>query len=91
MKRSRFISLAIAMLMPLAAIADSYTSLWKQFDSAMSKDHPQTALKVLAQITDKAQREREYGQLLKAQVSVAGCETMVSPDSLLPEIGRAHV
>ena len=59
MKRSRFISLAIALLMPLAAIADSYTSLWKQFDSAMQKDHPQTALKVLAQITDKAQRERE--------------------------------
>lgn len=91
MKRSRFISLAIALLMPLAAIADSYTSLWKQFDSAMQKDHPQTALKVLAQITDKAQREREYGQLLKAQVSVAGCETMVSPDSLLPAIERLKV
>ena len=64
MKRSRLISLVVAMLMPLATIADSYTSLWKQFDSAMQKDHPQSALKVLAQITDKAQREHEYGQLL---------------------------
>ena len=88
MKRSRLISLVVAMLMPLAAIADSYTSLWKQFDSAMQKDHPQSALKVLAQITDKAQREHEYGQLLKAQVSIAGCETMMSPDSLLPAIER---
>ncbi|WP_308271991.1 alpha-2-macroglobulin family protein [Prevotella sp.] len=88
MKRSRLISLVVAMLMPLAAIADSYTSLWKQFDSAMQKDHPQSALKVLAQITDKAQRERAYGQLLKAQVSIAGCETMMSPDSLLPAIER---
>lgn len=88
MKRSRLISLVVAMLMPLAAIADSYTSLWKQFDSAMQKDHPQSALKVLAQITDKAQRERAYGQLLKAQVSIAGCETMMSPDSLMPAIER---
>lgn len=88
MKRSRLISLVVAMLMPLAAIADSYTSLWKQFDSAMQKDHPQSALKVLVQITDKAQRERAYGQLLKAQVSIAGCETMMSPDSLLPAIER---
>lgn len=88
MKRSRLISLVVAMLMPLAAIADSYTSLWKQFDSAMQKDHPQSALKVLAQITDKAQREHEYGQLLKAQVSIAGYETMISPDSLLPAIER---
>ena len=88
MKRSRLISLVVAMLMPLATIADSYTSLWKQFDSAMQKDHPQSALKVLAQITDKAQREQEYGQLLKAQVSIAGYETMMSPDSLLPAIER---
>lgn len=88
MKRSRLISFVVAMLMPLAAIADSYTSLWKQFDSAMQKDHPQSALKVLVQITDKAQRERAYGQLLKAQVSIAGCETMMSPDSLLPAIER---
>ena len=88
MKSSRLISLVVAMLMPLAAIADSYTSLWKQFDSAMQKDHPQSALKVLAQITDKAQREHEYGQLLKAQVSIAGCETMMSPDSLMPAIER---
>lgn len=88
MKRSRLISLVVAMLMPLAAIADSYTSLWKQFDSAMQKDHPQSALKVLAKITDKAQRERAYGQLLKAQVSIAGCETMMSPDSLMPAIER---
>lgn len=88
MKRSRLISLVVAMLMPLAAIADSYTALWKQFDSAMQKDHPQSALKVLAQITDKAQREHEYGQLLKAQVSIAGCETMMSPDSLMPAIER---
>lgn len=88
MKRSRLISLVVAMLMPLAAIADSYTSLWKQFDSAMQKDHPQSALKVLVQITDKAQREHEYGQMLKAQVSIAGCETMMSPDSLMPAIER---
>lgn len=53
------------MLLPMTAMADSYTSLWKKYDAAVGKDHPQTALKVLAQISDKAEKERAYGHLLK--------------------------
>ena len=53
MKRSRLISIAVALLLPLAAIADSYTSLWKQYDVAVRKDHPQTVLRLLSQIADK--------------------------------------
>ncbi len=88
MKKSRLLPIALALLMPLAAIADSYTSLWKQYDAALRKDHPQTALKVLSQIADKAQRERAYGQLLKAQVAAADHKAQVSPDSLAASVER---
>ena len=88
MKRSRLISIAVALLLPLAAIADSYTSLWKQYDVAVRKDHPQTVLRLLSQIADKAQRERAYGQLLKAQVKSADYQCELSADSLQPVVER---
>ena len=39
-----------AVVMPLAAMADSYTSLWKKYDAARAKDHPKTVLEVLGKI-----------------------------------------
>ena len=88
MKRAKLISLTLALLMPLAAIADTYTSLWKQFEAAVQKDHPHTVLKVLGEISAKAQRERAYGHLLKAQLATADQTVSLSPDSLQPAIER---
>lgn len=88
MKKSRFISIVFGLLIPLTAMADSYTSLWKQYDAAVKKDHPQTALKVLGKISEKAERERAYGHLLKAQAMAVRYQTEVSQDSLLPALER---
>ena len=44
MKKSTVLSILMALLMPLTAAADTYTSLWKQYDTALQKDHPKTAL-----------------------------------------------
>ena len=88
MKHLRLLTIAMTLLMPLVAMADTYTSLWKQYDAALRKDHPQTALKLLAQISEKAAKERAYGHLLKAQVSAAEYQTQVSPDSLQSAVER---
>ena len=78
----------MVLFMPLAAAADTYTSLWKQYDNATQKDHPQTALNVLSQIVGKATRERAYGHLLKAQLATAQQQCAISVDSLQPAIDR---
>lgn len=70
------------LLLPMAAMADSYTSLWKKYDGAVKKDHPQTVLKVLAQISGKAEKERAYGHLLKAQVAQLDWLSQLSRDSI---------
>ncbi len=70
------------LLLPMAAMADSYTSLWKRYDAAVKKDHPQTVLKVLAQISGKAEKERAYGHLLKAQVAQLDWMAQLSGDSI---------
>ena len=70
------------LLLPMAAMADSYTSLWKKYDGAVRKDHPQTVLKVLAQLSGKAEKERAYGHLLKAQVAQLDWLAQLSRDSI---------
>ena len=54
MKNARILSMIFAVVMPLAAMADSYTSLWKKYDAARAKDHPKTVLEVLGKISEKA-------------------------------------
>ena len=88
MKKPVILSILIMLLMPLAAAADTYTSLWKQYDTALQKDHPKTALDVLSQILGKATRERAYGHLLKAQLATAQQQCAISVDSLQPAIDR---
>ena len=88
MKKNILASLLLAVLLPVAAMADSYTSLWKKYDAAVRKDHPQTVQKVLAQIGEKAEKERAYGHLLKAQIAATEFAAEVSLDSLQPAVER---
>lgn len=82
MKRTIIATFIAMLLLPMAAMADSYTSLWKKYDGAVKKDHPQTVLKVLAQISGKAEKERAYGHLLKAQVAQLDWLAQLSRDSI---------
>lgn len=83
----------LAIFLPLllvaqTALADSYTSLWKQAQTAQEKGHPQTQLKALESIARKAQAERAYGHLLKAQLQAMLVQNDVSPDSLPGAVAR---
>lgn len=75
-------------LSPMAMVAQTYTSLWNQEKDAERKDLPKTQMKVLRQIEDKAAREHDYGQMLKAGLKAATIEIMLSPDSLKPVVTR---
>ncbi len=88
MKKTALATVLIAFLLPVMALADSYASLWKQYDAAVNKDHPRTQIKVLDEIVAKATREKAYGQLIKAQVASAQAITAISPDSLDPAVKR---
>ena len=77
-----------AWLLPSMAFADSYSSLWKQWERAVVRDHPKTELMVLQKIADKATAERAYGHLLKAQVQAVNVQLQLSPDSLRSGVKR---
>lgn len=69
-------------------MAQTYNQLWSDVKSAQSKDLPKTQKEVLDKIVDKAAKEKEYGQLIKAQLLRVEAITAVTPDSLKPEVDK---
>ena len=86
MKKLLFIT--IALIMPMFMFGQSYSALWKKVQNAEEKDLPKTQYEVLQQIVNKAQKEKQYGQLLKAELMGAQTMAAIAPDSLKPEINR---
>ena len=82
------IVLAVIWMIPTFLFGQSYESLWKQVEDALNKDLPQTEQQVLRQIAAKAEKEKNYGQLLKAELEAGQSCTAVSRDSLNPVIER---
>ena len=72
----------------MGLFAQTYKSLWQQVEKAQERDLPQTAMKHLADIVQKARSERAYGQLLKSELLYARLQGEVAPDSLLPAVQR---
>ena len=88
MKKTLLVVLAACLLLPLNTFAQTYQSLWKQVEDARDKDLPRQALTHLQKIEDKAQKEKAYGQLLKATLLTANVQQDISPDSLAPAVAR---
>ena len=79
----------IALMAPISAMnGQTYAHLWKQVEKAVEDDLPQTEQQLLRQIAQKAELEKEYGQLLKAELQEARALTEVSRDSLKPAVER---
>lgn len=66
MKQKALTIIAILMFMPMWIFGQDYKDLWKEVRAAESKDLPQTVIRHLTRIEEKAQKEQAYYQLLKA-------------------------
>ena len=80
----KIITLLLVMMMPLMMFGQSYASLWKKVEQAGDKDLPQTEYELLQKIVAKAEKGRDYGQLLKASLQSAQVMASIAPDSLKP-------
>ncbi len=75
-------------MLPMWLFGQSYTELWKKAAEAERKDLPQTQYKALQMIVAKAEKEKAYGQLLKAELNAAQVMSLIAPDSLKPAVQR---
>ena len=57
----------LVFMIPVFIFGENYASLWKKVREAEKKDLPRVEYEQLQKIVSKAQKGRDYGQLLKAQ------------------------
>ena len=88
MKNRVFTVVATMLLMPMVLFGQTYQSLWKQVREAEDKDLPQSAMKHVAAIEEKARKEKAYGQFIKATLTLSRLQSEVAPDSLKPAVDR---
>jgi len=90
--QKKIATIILSCIMPMNFLfGQTYSNLWKQVEEAQERDLPQTELQVLKKIAQKAEKERAYGQLLKASLMQARVQTVVSPDSLKPAVERLQL
>lgn len=78
----KVLSFIVFFLLPLFANAQTFQQLWNKVGEAAKKDLPQTQIAIIQQIEKKALKERQYGQLLKAQLKHGILQVGITPDSL---------
>ena len=80
----------LAFMFPLAGLAQSYDRLWKEVEETRKKDLPQTLISQINQIYEKARKEKNAPQMLKAYLSRVECRVGLTPDSLQRELCRLN-
>ncbi len=78
----KVLSIIVLFLLPLLSNAQTFQQLWNKVGEAAKKDLPQTQIALIRQIENKAVNEKQYGQLLKAQLRHCMLQTAITPDSL---------
>lgn len=87
----RRILLFLALIVPALMSGQSYDALWKQVEKASGDDLPQTEQQILKKIISKAEKEKAYGHLLKAEMKQIAVACEVSGDSLKPAVERLEL
>ena len=68
--------------------AQTYDELWKQVENARKKDLPQSVIKNVQAVYDKAQSEKNFSQMTKAFVAMMSSRYNISPDSFKVDVTR---
>lgn len=78
----KLLFLILMCLVPLAINAQSYQDGWKEVDEAARRDLPRNELKALDKIIKKATRQKNYGQLMSAELVKLSVRRTLEPDSV---------
>lgn len=86
--KKTFLTIMAALMMPVALFADGYTALWKQFGQAQKKDMPKSQIEILDKIATQAEKQKSYGNLLKAETNRFNVLASISNDSVANAVRR---
>ncbi len=76
------LTLLISLLISVNIVmADDFRGLWKDIEEKRAKDLPATQIELLDKVIAKAEREKSYGNLMKAVKERMETRYIISPDS----------
>lgn len=78
----RIILFVIIFIVCINTYAQTYNSLWKDVDKAISDDLPQQVISNAEIILKKAKKEKNFAQEMKAWVMIVNATREMSPDSM---------
>ena len=84
--KKAIVSFVLSLMFPLVLFADGYTSLWKQYNEAETKDLPKTQIKILNKIIAQAKAGKSYGNLLKAEFDKVATASGISDELFQSEL-----
>ena len=84
--KKAIVSFVLSLMFPLVLFADGYTSLWKQYNEAETKDLPKTQIKILNNIIAQAKAGKSYGNLLKAEFDKVATASGISDELFQSEL-----
>lgn len=84
--KKAIVSFVLSLTFPLVLFADGYTSLWKQYNEAETKDLPKTQIKILNKIIAQAKAGKSYGNLLKAEFDKVATASGISDELFQSEL-----
>lgn len=89
-KRTNILRLILGCitLNTLPVSARNYEKMWKQVETFQEKDLPQSALKSVRTIFNKAMDDNNKGQMLKAYLYMSQLKSSLSIDSVQPDMKR---
>lgn len=84
----KILFLLFALMIPVFIFGENYADMWKKVALAEVKDLPKSEYELLQKIVKKAEKGKDYGHLLKAELMAAQVMTEIAPDSLESEVMR---
>ena len=68
-------------LLPFRGLAQTYDQLWKEVETYQKKDLPKSVIATAGKIYEKAKKERNLPQMMKAHLVRSSSQVSLTPDS----------
>ena len=84
--KTRIFLLALSLVLAITLQAQTYDQLWKNVEQMKQKDLPKSVIAEAQRIYDKAKKERNVPQMMKAYLTMMNSRGSITPDSIPVDI-----
>ena len=84
--KTRIFSLVLLLVLAVTLQAQTYDQFWKNVEQMKQKDLPKSVIAEAQRIYDKAKKERNVPQMMKAYLTMMESRGSITPDSIQVDV-----